>query len=224
MSYIEVKDLNYTIDNQKILKNINIKINKGEYVAFVGSSGSGKSSLFRIIGNLSLPSSGEIYFKGKNYLDYDPIELRKHIHYSFQNPHLFKYTVRDNLVYPFSIKKKEIDKNLISKLLNDFMLGEEFIEKKINGLSGGEIQRVALIRSLLSNPDIILLDEVTSALDSKNKNIVNKVISNFNKAGRTVLFISHDVEEARKYASRIIEVSNGEIIKDEVIKNANAIN
>lgn len=213
MNYLEMKNISLERDGTKILNNINLQIEKGDFLSVIGSSGSGKSTLLKLLGNLITESSGEILFKGINYSQYDDTFLRQTIHYSHQNPYLFGETVRDNLNFPFEIKNKDIDNKKILEYLDLFNLDKDFLDKDIKKLSGGEIQRIAIIRSLFIEPEIILLDEVSSALDDVNKNNLSQVLKKLNNDGLTIVSISHDLTKAYSDGNKLIKLHHGEIIE-----------
>ncbi|QAT41708.1 ATP-binding cassette domain-containing protein [Clostridium sp. JN-9] len=202
-----------------ILKNINLDINNGDYFSIIGPSGSGKSTLLKLCSNLISSSSGDIIYKDKNITDYSPMEYRKQVAYCFQTPYLFGDKVINNLTFPFNIRNIVPDKKLISKYLEMFNLDEEILNKENKNLSGGEKQRISLIRTLLCKPEILLLDEVTSALDAENTQIVEEVVKKLNKDGITILWVTHNLEQSKKNANKLLTIEAGEIKSLEVIDN-----
>ncbi|PRR78311.1 putative ABC transporter ATP-binding protein YbbL [Clostridium liquoris] len=219
MSILEFSNVSFSNDGKSILKNLNIHIESGDYISIVGPSGSGKSTFLKLCNNLISPSEGNISFNNKNISEYNPIELRKEIAYCFQMPHLFGNTVMDNLSFPFKIRNKKVDMDRIKYLFSLFSMDEEFIDEKVLNLSGGEKQRIALMRTLMFAPEILLLDEVTSALDSENTLIVENIINKLNSEGSTVLWVTHNKEQSTKYANKLLTLENGEIKSLEVLKN-----
>lgn len=218
MSILSIKDLNYIIDNTKILDNISLEVKKGEIVSIIGSSGSGKSTLLKLCADLISPTKGDIKFKGKSYSTYDPIKLRRQISYCVQIPQLFGDIVESNLVFPFKIRNEEIDYDRINELLERFNLDKRYLSKKINSLSGGEKQRIAIIRNLIYKPEILLLDEATSALDKDNAKIVEEYVKELNYEGVTVLWITHNLNQSERIFNKRIVISDGKIEKIESIK------
>ncbi len=218
MTLLELKSISWSRDGKDILKDLSFSLEAGDYLSLVGASGSGKSSLLRIIGSLTSPSSGEILFKDQAYEAYDPLELRSLVHYSFQIPYLFGQTVSDNLSYPFRIRSKDFDRARVLKLLQALNMGEDFLSKSITSLSGGEAQRISLIRSILTEPELLLLDEVTGSLDRENKRLVNDLLRDLNSGGTSIISISHDPSEARLNANRLILIEEGKILREEVLR------
>ncbi len=215
MSIIKIENIKYISQNENIIHGITLDIKKGEMISIVGKSGSGKSTFLKLLSDLMSVSSGDMYFMEKSYKEYDPIKLRKKISYCVQIPYLFGETVYDNLTYPFYIRKENIDINKIKDFMNKFNLDESYINKDINLLSGGEKQRVALIRNLMFTPDVLLLDEVTASLDNENTKVVEDIIKDMNNKGTTVLWITHDLSQSEGMFDRRITIENGKIIKEE---------
>ena len=218
MSILEFSNVSFSNEGKSILKNLNIRVESGDYISIVGPSGSGKSTFLKLCNNLISPSEGNISFNNKNVSEYNPIELRKEIAYCFQMPHLFGDTVMDNLSFPFKIRNKKVDMDRIKYLFSLFSMDEEFIDEKVLNLSGGEKQRIALMRTLMFTPEVLLLDEVTSALDSENTLIVENIINKLNNEGSTVLWVTHNDEQSTKYANKLLTLENGEIKSLEVLK------
>ncbi|MGL4913050.1 MAG: ABC transporter ATP-binding protein [Romboutsia sp.] len=218
MNILSLKNIKYSFENTDILNGINLKIQKGECISIIGTSGSGKSTLLKLCSDLISPNSGEILFYDKDYKNYEPIDLRKQISYCMQIPYLFGENVYDNLAYPFKIRKQNGDKSKIINFLERLNLDESYLKKDINSLSGGEKQRVALIRNLIYKPEILLLDEVTSGLDSKNANLVTELVREMNEEGITILWITHNLEQSKSIFNRRIHIEEGQIIEEEILK------
>ena len=208
---LTINQLGYEAEGKVILKGLDFSVEEGEFVTITGPSGSGKSTLLKIIASMLSQTSGEILYQNKRVEDYEPTSYRKEVSYCFQTATLFDKTVEDNLVFPYEIRNQTFDKKKALSALNEVGLGEEYLAKSVNTLSGGEKQRVALIRNLLFLPKVILLDEVTSALDSENQEIVRKLIHTLNhEQGVTVLWVTHNPVEIQ-LSSRIIQLVNGEM-------------
>ena len=226
MTLIEVKNLNKIYGSGeaevKALKNINLNIEQGEFVAIVGQSGSGKSTLLHLIGGIDIPSSGEVIIDGKNIYKLKEKELsilrRRKLGFIFQFFNLIPVlTAQENIEMPVLLDNEKIDKKYMNELLR--ILGLE--ERKNNypsQLSGGQQQRVSIGRALANKPSIILADEPTGNLDSKNSKEVLELLKYCaKKYNQTLILITHDINIA-KSADRVITIEDGEIISDEVIK------
>lgn len=200
------------------LRNVNLKINKGEMVAVIGASGSGKSTLLNIMGCLDVPDEGECYLNGKqvNNLSQGKLsEIRnKQIGFVLQDFGLMlDRTVYRNLSYPLifnsNIKSKQF-KELSKKALESVGLSSRVNSKCIE-LSGGQKQRVAIARAIINNPDIILADEPTGALDTKTSEEIMELFKDLNRQGKTVVIVTYDSKIAEQ-CDRIIKISDGSII------------
>ena len=226
MTLIEVKNINKIYGSGeaevKALKNINLNIEQGEFVAIVGQSGSGKSTLLHLIGGVDIPSSGEVIIDGKNIYKLKEKELsilrRRKLGFIFQFFNLIPVlTAQENIEMPVLLDNEKIDKKYMNELLR--ILGLE--ERKNNypsQLSGGQQQRVSIGRALANKPSIILADEPTGNLDSKNSKEVLELLKYCaKKYNQTLILITHDINIA-KSADRVITIEDGEIISDEVIK------
>lgn len=211
MSFVEFENVSFINDTNEILKNISLSIEQGDFISVVGPSGSGKSTLLKLCSHLISPTQGAISFKGKDFNDYDPLVLRRSISYCFQTPYLFGDTVMENIHFPFSIRNRKPDLSKIQELFSQFQMEEDYLNRNVKNLSGGEKQRIALIRSLLFKPEILLLDEVTSALDVDNTILVENIITSLNKEGTTVLWITHNLDQSRKIANKVLSIEAGKI-------------
>lgn len=211
MPILQCNQLTFEAQGKKILDNITYSINEGEFISIIGPSGSGKSTLLKIISNLISKTSGDIFYKGKAIEEYNPTDYRKEVSYCFQSPVLFGKTVKDNLSFPYDIREKEFDKTKAIRFLEGVGLPEDYLDKPINTLSGGEKQRIAIIRNVLFQPKILLLDEITSALDVENREIIWRWLRELKKnATMTVLMVSHNEEET-KLADKSINIIDGKL-------------
>jgi len=205
------------------LANVNIQIDKGEFTAIVGPSGSGKSTLMHIIGLLDSPTSGLVYLEGKKISDLSENELavlrNEHIGFVFQSFNLLRRaSALENVLLPLlysQVVKKERAKKA-HFALEIVGLGDR-LNHTASQLSGGQQQRVAIARALVNNPSIILADEPTGNLDSKSGGEIMNLLHNLNKAGITIILVTHELDIA-KGAKRIIEIKDGKIIKDKKSK------
>ncbi|WP_196061846.1 MULTISPECIES: iron ABC transporter ATP-binding protein FetA [unclassified Serratia (in: enterobacteria)] len=191
-----LEGIHYQIDEQVILDAVSFTLKSGEFKLITGPSGCGKSTLLKIVSSLLSPTRGNITFNGKNIDDVAPEEYRKLVSYCFQTPALFGDTVYDNLALPYQIRKLKPDEKKIRQDLALLALPDSMLRKGINELSGGEKQRISLIRNLQFMPKVLLLDEITSALDEDNKRNVNELICRLvAEQGLGVLWVTHDKDE-----------------------------
>lgn len=193
---LQLENIGYVIDNKIILDKVQFDLSAGEFKLITGPSGCGKSTLLKIISSLLSPTSGQIIFNGNDYSTIPPEEYRQQVSYCTQTPSLFGATVYDNLFFPYQIRKLPFNKDKIYKDLGYFSLPDSILEKGINELSGGEKQRISLIRNLQFLPKILLLDEITSALDEANKVKVNELIHQLaTQQNIAILWVTHDQDE-----------------------------
>lgn len=193
---LQLMNVGYRIDKRQVLNDINFSIAPGEFKLITGPSGCGKSTLLKIIASLLSPDSGEILFKGQDYNRLPPEQYRQQVSYCAQTPALFGDTVYDNLIFPWQIRDKRAEPDTFLAFLARFGLPEETLSKSIQDLSGGEKQRISLIRNLQFLPDVLLLDEITSALDEQNKQNVNEIIHRYvREKNIAVLWVTHDKDE-----------------------------
>lgn len=201
-----------------ILKNINLEVKEGEFLSIMGPSGSGKSTLLNIIGCLDRPTSGIYFLEGKSVdklSDESLAKIRnKKIGFVFQSFNLIPfYTALRNVEVPMIYANKQNRKQIAFELLKKVGL-EDRINSKPSILSGGEKQRVAIARALSNDPNIILADEPTGALDSKTGKEILDIFKELNRQGKTIILITHDKEVA-KAAERIIYIRDG-VIQNEI--------
>lgn len=214
MSILKLSNVSLKNTDKLILDNVSLDIKASESLAIIGASGCGKSSLLRLCANLTTPSTGIISYRNQTYTQINPTSLRRKIGYCFQIPCLFGETVYDNLLFPFQIHAEKYDTQKVRRLFEQFELNPVLENSSVTVLSGGEKQRIALIRSLLFLPEILLLDEITSALDHENSLIVERVLKNVNAQGVSLVWVTHSLEQSQRVANRIITMKNGAIISE----------
>lgn len=202
-----------------VLKDINISIDEGEYVAIMGPSGSGKTTLMNIIGCLDRPTEGEYFLENESIVNYTENQLSdlrlKTLGFVFQSFNLLpKQTALDNVALPLSYAGVPVKKRrqIAFRTLQRVGL-EDRVNFKPSQLSGGQQQRVAIARALVNNPKIILADEPTGALDSKSGTQVMKLFERLNEEGVTVIMITHDANIAG-HAKKVLRILDGEIADD----------
>lgn len=218
LTQIKFQNVFYRDGENTILSNLSVDIEKGDYISVMGPSGSGKSTFLKLCCHLISPTEGKILFNDNDVMQQDPIELRKKICYCFQTPVLFGETVEDNISFAYSIRRQAIDRERIASLFSKFHMNPDYMKHDVKTLSGGEKQRIALIRTLLFKPDVLLLDEVTSALDADNTLIVENAIETMNREGITVLWVTHNPEQGKKYADKLLTIEGGKITSLEALK------
>ena len=216
---IEIKNLTKSYEKKCILKNINLKINDNEQISIIGKSGCGKSTLLRCIARLEKIDKGQILIDNENINDIK--NFYNKVGMVFQSFNLFEnMTVLENLIIA-PVKLKMYSKQEALKLAKNY-LKEINLENKINeypkNLSGGEKQRVAIIRALMEKPKILLLDEPTSSLDPQMKKEVLELVTKLKEYNMTIIVVSHELNFVKDFSSRIIFVDNKTILSDDTVE------
>jgi len=202
------------------VKNANLVIKKGEFIAIIGPSGSGKSSMMHILGMLDRPTSGEYYFENRDINTLSEDELagirNKKIGFVFQKFHLLpKTTAVENVELPLLYTERKNIRAIALEALKQVGLTDRAFHRA-NELSGGQQQRVAIARALVNEPDIIFADEPTGNLDSVSGQEIIKIFQALNDAGKTIVLITHD-QSVAAYAQRVIQIYDGSICEDRFI-------
>ena len=206
----------------KALDNISFSVRKGEFVAIVGASGSGKSTLLHLLGGVDRPTSGKVYIEGTDIYELNEDQLavfrRRQLGVVYQFYNLIPVlNVEENMTLPLLLDGRKVDKKYLNQLLETLDLTNR-LEHLPNQLSGGQQQRVSIGRALINHPALILADEPTGNLDSKNSAEIVELLKRFNKEyHQTLIMITHD-ERIALGADRIIIIQDGKLAKDEVIR------
>ena len=216
---VEFKNVSKIYPGGKVaVENINLRIERGEFVCFIGTSGGGKTTTLRMINGMLIPTGGDITVDGKNIHDIDPIELRRSIGYVIQNiglmPHM---TIRDNITLVPKLLKwpKEKRDARAKELIKMVELPEEFLDRYPSELSGGQQQRIGVIRALAVDQQIILMDEPFGALDPLTREALQRLVKRLQQQmGRTIIMVTHDMDEAIRLADRIVIMDQGHIIQN----------
>ncbi len=217
---LEIKNLCKNYGEHRVLDNISFNVDKGEVIAIIGGSGCGKSTLLRCLNHIEEVTEGEILFNGKDINDIP--NYHQKVGMVFQQFNLFPHlSVIDNITLApvkLHLMTKDEATKKARKLLKDINLLEKENSKPGN-LSGGEQQRVAIVRTLMMNPDVILFDEPTSSLDPEMTKEVLELIKKLVDTNMTILIVSHELGFVRDVAKRIIFLNKGKIASDDNVKN-----
>jgi len=217
MVLIELVNVKKRVGSEEILKGIDLKVHKGEFLAVVGASGSGKSSLLYIMGLLDFPTEGRVFFKGQQVSSMDPQVVSKirneSVGFVFQFHYLLpEFNLLENVMIPMlkkGIPKRQAEERARELLKSLGLDGKE--KRKIYQVSGGEMQRTAIARALANNPEVILADEPTGNLDSKNTQMVMQILEDINRSGTTVVMVTHELNLAKR-ADRIVQMKDGLLV------------
>ena len=224
MSILQVTELKKYYGTEpnitKALDGVTLAINEGEFAAIVGTSGSGKSTLLNMMGGLDIPTSGKVKVRGKELSEMKDEQLtifrRRNIGFIFQNYNLVPVlNVYENIVLPVELDGDSVDQKFMDEVVGMLALKDK-LNHMPNNLSGGQQQRVAIARALVSKPAIILADEPTGNLDSKNGKEVMELLSELNAEGTTIVMVTHSQKDAAM-AHRTINLFDGHIVSD--VKN-----
>ncbi|MBZ4684141.1 MAG: iron(III) transport system ATP-binding protein [Fusobacteriaceae bacterium] len=222
MEYIKLENINFKYDKKTILENINFSVKKGEVLAILGESGSGKSTILRIISGLETPQTGKIIIDNHTILDkninYPP--EKRNLGMVFQDYALFPHlNIEKNITFGISHFDKKKKEDILNKMLKLVKL-EEHREKYPHELSGGQQQRVAIARTLATNPKLLLLDEPFSNLDSNLQSSIRKEIKSIIDTQKTTtIFVTHNKEDAIDIADRVVIIKDGKIIQIDTPEN-----
>lgn len=215
---VEANNISKSFGSLNVLNGVNLKVERGEFVSIVGASGAGKTTLLQILGSLDTPTAGSVSINGVSFGNLNEREIsefrNKHIGFVFQFHQLLpEFTAVENIMIPALIagrKSEEATQDALELL--DYMNLVDRAKHKPNELSGGERQRVAVARALINRPDVLLADEPTGSLDSKNKEELNRLFLDLKaRFNQTLIVVTHDMEMA-SISDRIIKMQDGRIV------------
>ena len=205
------------------VEDVNLSFDKGEFICFIGTSGSGKTTCMRMINRMNEPTKGKILINDKDIKEVNPVELRRKIGYVIQNiglmPHM---TIRENITLVQKLLKvdEQTRKETAEKMIDLVELPREMLDRYPAELSGGQQQRIGVVRALAANQDIILMDEPFGALDPITRDALQDLVKDLQeRLGKTIVFVTHDMDEALKLANRIVIMSEGKVIQFDTPEN-----
>lgn len=210
-SKVETEDLVYTIDDTRVIDGVSIGVAEAEVLAIIGPSGAGKSSFLRLLNRLDEPTDGTVYLDGVDYRTIDPQELRQRIGLLPQDPALRTGAVAENAAIGPRMRDEPIERERIERVLSRVDL-DDYADRDVGELSGGEQQRVSIARSLLNDPEVLLLDEPTSSLDTATERQIETLLEELIRGDDlTCVLVTHDVDQARRLGDRIARFEEGAI-------------
>ena len=221
---IELKNVSKVYKGNKVaIHDVNLTFDTGDFICFIGTSGSGKTTTMRMINRMNEPTTGEILIDGKNIQDENPVELRRSIGYVIQSigllPHM---TIEENITLVPQLLKwsKEKRHEIAKKMIRLVELPEEMLYRYPQELSGGQQQRIGVVRALAADQKIILMDEPFGALDPITRDNLQDLIKDLQeRLGKTIIFVTHDMDEALRLATKIVIMDKGEVVQFDTPEN-----
>lgn len=208
---LATESLSFGVDGRSILRNVDLRVAAGETVTVVGPSGAGKSTLLRLLCRLDEPTGGTVYLDGTDYRTLDPTALRARVGMVPQDPALRDGTVRDNVTVGPRLRGETVAPDRVETLLERVDLAG-YADRSAADLSGGEAQRVAIARTLMVDPEVILLDEPTASLDPESQSEIEALLrALLADSDRTVVLVTHDQAQVDRVADRVVEFVDGQI-------------
>jgi ABC-type methionine transport system ATPase subunit len=213
LELIRVHGVSKSYGSAEILKDISLDVEKGEVLSVIGPTGSGKTTLLRLIDLLEEPSSGSIIFERHETVgmpEKKKQDIRKRMAMVFQKPIMFRASVRDNVSYGLKVRGLGKNKKKMSDALSAVGLSD-YEQRDATTLSGGEMQRLALARAMVVEPEVLILDEPTANLDPKTASIIEGLVSDLPRSGTMVIIATHDMRQCRRLADRVAVILNGRL-------------
>ncbi|MBI0033498.1 MULTISPECIES: ABC transporter ATP-binding protein [Lactobacillus] len=216
---VEFRDVSKIYPKMKnaAVKHISFKIEKGDFCCLIGTSGSGKTTIMRMINRMNSVTKGEVLVNGKNVKSFNPVNLRRHIGYVIQNNGLMPHmTIRENIILVPKLLKwpKEKLAGEAQKLIKMAELPESYLDRYPTELSGGQQQRIGVVRALAADQNLILMDEPFGALDPITRESLQNLVQNLQvRLGKTIVFVTHDMDEALKLATKVVVLHDGQLIQ-----------
>jgi putative ABC transport system ATP-binding protein len=192
-------------DGVRALDGFTATVPAGGVSAVFGPSGAGKSTLLRLCNRLEVPTSGRVLFRGRDVAGLDPLQLRRQVGMCFQRPTPFPGTVAENL----RAADPEASNTEMTAVLERAALIGSWLDRDATALSGGEAERVCLARTLITSPDVLLLDEPTSAIDAEAASLIEQAVLDQATGGMTVIWVSHDAAQVERVADRVLRIDHG---------------
>lgn len=213
MTTITLNDVNFSVNDNHIIKNVSTFFHSGKITALIGPSGAGKTTLLKMINGLISPVSGDILIDNHSIHSLDLVELKKQIGLALQSAPMIQGSVYDNINLPKTIFNQTLPINEAKDLLEQLNLDSIDLNTNIKSLSGGQRQRLSIARTLVNQPKVLLLDEITSSLDPRSVREVETLIQKINKNYNvTVIWITHDVDQAQRAADYYCMLKDGAVI------------
>ncbi|MBM7839157.1 putative ABC transport system ATP-binding protein [Alkalihalobacillus xiaoxiensis] len=211
---IECRDVYYSANGHSIIKGLTGSFAKGKITAIVGPSGAGKTTLFRLCNGMRSIDSGQILIDQKPIDAFEPTALRKKVGVVLQQATMLSGTVHENVALPLTLTGKALPQANAEQSLKEVGLEKELLTRKSKDLSGGQKQKLSIARTLLNQPEVLLLDEITSSLDRVSQHDIEQLIQMINRTyGTTIIWITHNLEQARQIGQDVWVMMDGQLIE-----------
>ena len=215
MSSIRMEHIVHSYGEHTVLKDFSMDIHDGEFISVIGGSGSGKTTVLKLINGLLIPDQGEIYVQDKDIRKVDQNELRRNIGYVIQSIGLFPHmTIEENIGYVLSLTKQDsaLIQERVKEMMDIMKLEKQLLTRYPDELSGGQKQRVGIARALASHPKILLMDEPFGAVDEITRHsLQDEILRIYHELHITIFFITHDIREALRLGTRVMIMKDGNI-------------
>lgn len=211
---IRMEQISFSDDEVDILYDVTAFFPKGKITALVGPTGAGKTTLFKLCNGLQSPNKGKIYFENKPLESYEPTELRRRIGLALQDATMITGSIKDNLALPLTLKNEYLNEEKAIEYMNLVGLNTNLLARDVRSLSGGQRQKLSIARTLISNPEVLLLDEITASLDQVSRQDIEKLIQTINEEyGTTIIWITHSIEQARLMSDYTWVMIDGRVVE-----------
>jgi len=205
---LAVERVSVVIGGAHVLDDVDLAIGEARITVLLGPSGAGKSTLLRLCNRLEVPTTGVVRYRGDDIATLDPLCLRRQVGMVFQRPTPFPGTVADNL----AVALPDASPDDVDEAMRRAALPSAFLHRDVDGLSGGEAQRACLARTLITKPDVLLMDEPTASVDSDNVALLESAARDLVRHGTTIVWVTHDLAQAGRIADDVVKLEHGSVV------------